>query len=176
MPAGEAPAYKVFNFYNASEVNQTQTHEGYIEQQSTENGGLALGYNEGMEHFSKVAEVDYLLFLNSDCQLSADILNQYAEAAASSDKDFFYPKLVCQDIVVSPFRKPGFDYDFYIIAWTLVSKARLAGYTFDMRYWLDGIDYDFSVWFKENGLRGEAMNATFTHDLSLITSYKQTPD
>lgn len=168
--------YKVFNFYNASEVNRTKEHNHYAECETTENGGLALGYNAGIEYFKSFENVDHLLFLNSDCQLNGEILHQYNRLAVKGNSDFYFPKLICQDIVISPFRKPGFAFDFYIIAWTLVKKSKLVDFTFDMRYWLDGIDYEFSVWFKEHELIGEAVDATVTHDLSVITSYSKIPD
>lgn len=168
--------YKVFNFYNASEVNQTFVNQGYTEEETIENGGLALGYNAGMDFFSNYPEVEYLLFLNSDCELTGEILNQYICLISEKNIDFLYPKLVCNKTLVSPFRKPGFDYDFYIIAWLLVKKSKLENYTFDASYWLDGIDYEFSVWLKEMGLIGKAMSATFNHDLSVITSYRLTPE
>ncbi len=169
-------SFKVFNFYNSSDKNVRIELSEYTEQFSTENGGLALGYNTGMDYFKAYSEVDFLLFLNSDCHLSADILEQYSNLTTQSSADFYYPSLVCRNRLISPFKKPGFNYDFYIIAWTLVRKSKLKDFNFDMRYWLDGIDYDFSVWFHEHELVGEQMQATFNHDLSVLSSYKDTPD
>lgn len=176
IPSKDKTEYKIFNFYNSSEVNQIEEHQEYTEQKTTENGGLAMGFNYGIDFFKSFSDVDHLLFLNSDCILNPDILQQYTRMMKTGCADFYFPKLFCKNKLISPFRKPGFNYDFYIIAWTMVKKSNLENFRFDIRFWLDGIDYDFSVWFKDRELLGKPMEATLIHDLSVISNYKGTQD
>jgi len=165
-----------FIFYNfCNSYNETTNPEFFFEEYSFENGGLALGYNRGLDYFIKNNEVKFILFLNADCQLNLKILNKYLQNEPYKH-DFIYPNLFSKSLKISPFRKISFDYNFFIIGWLLIKKEIFENIRFPQDFWLDGIDYFLSKYLNKNNFIGYNMKIDIQHHLSISNDYKNTPD
>lgn len=164
----------IFNFYNGGQLDRIIETDFFIEEESTANGGLALGYNKGIDYCRD--KVDSIIFFNSDCSVTDDIFEAYFNNLKEKNFNVFVPTLVCRNQIISPFRKKGLDYDFYIISWMQIDTNCLKDYKFSDKYWLDGIDYELSEWINLNDIKVKIFNKKCTHDLSILDNYKGTPD
>lgn len=140
------------------------------------NGGLALGYNLALSLLS-AHPCDQVLFLNSDSHVSLELLEAYA-APQVNGRTFSVqaPRLRSGSIAVSPFHKPGFRFEFYIIGF-LLCDARLMGpaFRFPARYWLDGIDLWFSRYLHEAGATVRVVPVDVEHQLSVADGFATLP-
>ena len=163
------------NTYNCSDSNEIKEYDNLLEICTTQNDGLAGGYNLALEH---LLPCDYVLFLNSDCILSNEILDAYAESLRGSKGlgKVFAPKLFCNNKQISPFTRGSMREKYWIIAWTLVSYDVVRDFRFPLKYWLDGIDYFYSAWLRKNQLHVIEIPYNQEHDLSMSSNYAQTPD
>jgi len=165
-----------FIFYNfCNSYIKIENPQFFFEEYSFENGGLALGYNKGLDYFFKNNDVKFILFLNADCQLNLKIFNKYIQNH-TLDYDFIYPNLFSNSLKISPFRKISFDYKFFIISWLLLKKEIFENIRFPKDFWLDGIDYFLSKYLNQNNLIGYNMKIDIQHHLSISNNYKNTPD
>ncbi len=165
-----------FIFYNfCNSYKKVGTPQFFYEEYSFENGGLALGYNKGLDYFSKNSDVKFILFLNSDCKLNLKIFNKYLQNQ-TLDYDFIYPNLFSNRLKISPFRKISFDYNFFIISWLFIKKEVFEHVRFPQNFWLDGIDYFLSEYLNKNNFIGYNMKINIQHHLSISNDYKNTPD
>jgi hypothetical protein len=139
------------------------------------NGGLALGYNLALRQLA-AHPCDQVLFLNSDSHVSLELLEAYASPHANDVFSAQVPRLRSGSLTVSPFRKPGFRFEFYIIGFMLCD-ARLMGpdFRFPARYWLDGIDLWFSRYLHEAGARVRVVSIDVEHRLSVADGFATLP-
>ena len=164
-----------FIFYNYCNSFTTKHENGlFHEEYSVTNGGLASGYNKGLEFFNN-QNVTHILFLNSDCIVDLEVLKNYLEKS-DLDFHFFYPQLFSKNRLISPFRKISFDYDFFIIGWLFVKKEIIENIRFPKDFWLDGIDYFLSEYLNKNNFIGYNMKIDIQHHLSISNDYNNTPD
>jgi len=140
------------------------------------NGGLALGYNLALRML--VAHpCDQVLFLNSDSHVSLELLEGYDAAYhGGCAPGAQVPLLRSDSMTVSPFRKPGFGIEFYIIGF-LLCEARLLGpeFRFPARYWLDGIDLWFSRFLHEKRVKVRVVPVEVEHRLSVADGFTTLP-
>ena len=164
-----------FIFYNYCNSFTTKHENGLFQEEYSEtNGGLALGYNKGLQFFKK-KNVSHILFLNSDCIVDLKILKTYVEKSYL-DFDYFYPNLYSKNRRISPFRKISFSFDFVIIGWLMVENNIIQKIKFPKKYWLDGIDYFLSLELSKIKAIGYNLNHNIKHNLSISDEYKNTPD
>jgi hypothetical protein len=167
--------FKIYNFYNGASHYSENFNSFYYEKKVTENGGLALGYTEGIEYFNH-SDVDFILFLNSDCFFDKKILEIYLKCTTENEFDFYYPILCTKNKKVSPFNKYSKSFKLYIISWILIRKELTKFICFPSKFWLDGIDYYLSEYFYLNNLKGKCLNIIVQHSLSVNLDYKSIPD
>jgi len=161
-----------FNYCNS--YNIKSANEVFHEEYSETNGGLALGYNKGLDFF-KNKNVSHILFLNSDCIVDLKVLKTYVKNS-DLDFDFFYPKLFSKNKLISPFRKKSFPFDFIIISWLMVKSQTIKKIKFPKKYWLDGIDYFLSLELFKMKATGYNLDHKIKHNLSISDEYNKTPD
>ncbi len=140
------------------------------------NGGLALGYNLALRMLA-LYPCDQVLFLNSDSHVSLELLEAYdATYPGGRAPGAQVPRLRSGSMAVSPFRKPGFGIEFYIIGF-LLCEARLLGpeFRFPARYWLDGIDLWFSRFLHEQGVKVRVVPVEVEHRLSVGDGFATLP-
>lgn len=164
----------VFNFFNGSQFNRITKTDFFLEEDNTDNGGLALGYNKGLDYFRD--KVDSIIFFNSDCSVTDDVFETYFNNLKEKNFNVFVPTLICKNRIISPFKKTGVDYNFYIISWMQINTHCLKDYKFSDKYWLDGIDYELSEWIYLKSLKVKIFDKTCRHDLSILSNYQGTPD
>jgi len=164
----------IFNFFNGSKFDRIIETDSFTEEETTKNGGLALGYNKGIDYCRD--KVESIVFFNSDCSVTDDIFEAYFNNLKEKNFNVFVPTLICRNRIISPFKKTGLDYDFYIISWMQMNTNCLKDYKFSDKYWLDGIDYELSEWINLNGIKVKIFDKKCTHDLSILDNYKGTPD
>jgi hypothetical protein len=164
----------IFNYFNGSKFDRIIETDSFTEEETTKNGGLALGYNKGIDYCRD--KVDSIIFFNSDCSVTDDIFEAYFNNLKEKNHDVFVPTLICRNRVISPFKKSGFNFDFYIISWMQLYIKCLEGYKFSDKFWLDGIDYELSEWINLKNLKVKIFEKTCQHDLSILSNYQGTPN
>ena len=163
-----------FNFYNGAKDDAIIDSELFFEVQSKLNGGLSAGFNAGIDYM-KSKPISYILFLNSDCIINDGILCKYLIGMDKS-YDFIYPNLYYNVRKISPFNLLTKSYPFYIISWLAIKVEKIEKLSFPNKYWLDGIDYWLSEWIFKEQLIGLNLNTNISHNLSIASLYKETPD
>lgn len=168
----------VVNTYNAAAENKVEeciAGVNYVQISTTDNGGLAGGYNAAM-NFAGESGITHVLFLNSDASFANDFLENLTLAIDKNRADFYYPELYSGSKRVSPFRKRGIGYEFYIIGFLCVKfdifKTCLR---FPKKFWLDGIDYWLSDEIAKRSLVGEYLGYRQSHNLSVKDQFHSIP-
>lgn len=148
----------------------------YVEVLGAENTGLAGGYNAGLRHLG-ARTIDAVLFLNADAQVPAWYLEWLlTQLAVDPAHDAFAPTLRSRSLQVSPFRKRGIGYPFYIIGYLCLRRSAFTdSLEFPAEFWLDGIDYWLSVRMHEAGLRTRIDPRTINHNLSVSDQFRSLP-
>jgi hypothetical protein len=188
LPASVARRLKLLNMVNRSAPAgaagvEREVHCGRVvarEIETAGNGGLAGGYNLGLDRI-RPRPGDHILLLNSDSAIDelflADVFTRLDQQRSGSCATIGYcPTLVSAGRQVSPFRCTGFDHDFYIIAYLCLDAAFFAGgRRFPDRYWLDGIDYWLSAELQAAGLQPSLLPHRIGHDLSVVDHFVSLP-
>lgn len=168
----------IINAYNGAAENRIEEYAAgldYVQISATDNGGLAGGYNAAMD-FASEAGITHVLFLNSDATFAGDFLEKLTMAIDKDQADFYYPELFSGGKRVSPFRKRGIGYEFYIIGFFCVKfDIFKTGLRFPMKFWLDGIDYWLSSEIDRRSLVGEYLGYKQSHNLSVIDQFHNIP-
>lgn len=139
------------------------------------NGGLALGYNLAIEQLHE-SSCDYILFLNSDSKVTEALLDAFSAKTANATPAALAPTLIAGSLVVSPFRKPGFGYAFWIIGFLFCHRRVFAaGFVFPQAYWLDGIDYWLSHELTQRGVQVTPLDVQIEHQLSVVQGFGSLP-
>lgn len=141
------------------------------------NGGLALGYNIALDYLAQ-STCDYVLFLNSDADVGATLLECFASEVAARGSDArpyaLAPGLYSGGSKVSPFYKPSFEHAFAIISFLLCPRAVFgASFRFPAEYWLDGIDLWLSRYLWSSGVEIREVPIAVAHRLSVAEEFKR---
>jgi hypothetical protein len=141
------------------------------------NGGLALGYNIALDYLAESA-CDNVLFLNSDADVSAALLDCLAAEVAARGADappcVLAPSLYSGGSKVSPFSKPSFTHPFAIISFLLCPRAVFGPeFRFPHEYWLDGIDLWFSRYLWKRSIEIREVPIALTHRLSVAEEFQR---
>jgi hypothetical protein len=141
------------------------------------NGGLALGYNIALDYLAESA-CDYVLFLNSDAEVGAELLDCLSAELASRGSEArdcaLAPSLYSGGSKVSPFSKPSFEHSFAIISFLLVPRAVFGpDFRFPAEYWLDGIDLWLSRYLWSRGIEIREVPIAVAHRLSVADEFRR---
>lgn len=137
------------------------------------NGGLALGYNLAVRKLEDF-NCEYVLFLNADACVSGALFDQFDRAIPTTDMPILAcaPRLRSRSRIVSPFRRPGFAHQFFIISFMFCHRLLFpAPFRFPARYWLDGIDYWFSHHLWRAGVMIKELSIELPHHLSVTDAF-----
>lgn len=146
---------------------------GYEEFFAKSNGGLSGGYNKALALSQRTAK-DTLLFLNADAVVSSNFISTLLKNVDEQPfEQSWSPILISHKKRVSPFRKRGFNYPFWIISYLAIrSSALKENFRFPDRFWLDGIDYWLSHKMHFWGIKVHQLSVTVPHNLSVINEFK----
>lgn len=147
----------------------------YEELQRQDNTGLAGGFNDGLSLVLQKG-VTAILFLNADAVVERWYIEWLFEVLSKDAYDGFAPKLHSSNRQVSPFRKRGLQYNFYIIGYLCLRNSDFVRkLTFPSQFWLDGIDYWLSAELVRAGLVVEVHTRSIQHNLSVSDQFHTLP-
>lgn len=167
--ASGAKASKTESEFSGMQISQWMSHC---------NGGLALGYNLALLEL-KESPADYLLFLNADSHVDEALLDAFdasVEKSISGQPMAFAPILWSDGLKVSPFKKAGFAYPFFIIGFMFCHRNLFQnGFRFPPEFWLDGIDYWFSHYLSVLNISVVEISIDIQHRLSVVDGFNSIP-
>jgi GT2 family glycosyltransferase len=154
----------------------SDTSQDFVEILCADNQGLAGGYNAGLKQVLGT-DANAVLFLNADAVIEAWFIEWLLNSLANDpDISGFAPTLVSHGRQVSPFRKHGLPFDFYIIGYLCLRvNSFVRALQFPSEFWLDGIDYWLSAKIHDAGLRIRVDNRQLAHDLSVSDQFRTLP-
>lgn len=147
----------------------------YAEWLRHDNPGLAGGFNDAVPRVLAQG-VDAVLFLNADSVVPGWYVEWLFEALAGDAHDGFAPTLHSGPRQVSPFRKRGMPFEFYIIGYLCLRAGDFVRtLQFPSQFWLDGIDYWLSAELARAGMRIAVDPRSIRHNLSVSDQFHSIP-